>query len=151
MSNVTGWLAPPPHDSITPCVQKFADMTLQYQGETIWVPEAKFGDYIGSGTGEITGDTLSGDVKWSLFENEAPDVCDFTLTGTIRDADGIEHGFEILGYSEHEPGTRSWRLSAGIRFTARPPGAAYPAVGVVTGAFVTASRSHHYELFRNVP
>jgi len=130
-------------------LEKFADMTLQYQGETIWVPDTKFGAYIGSGTGEITGEALSGDVKWSLFENEAPDVCDFTLSGTILDAEGAAHEFEILGYSEHEPDTRTWRLSAGIRFTSRAPGAAYPAVGVVTGVFVTESRTHQYELFRN--
>lgn len=115
------------------------------------MPETKLGDYIGSGTGEIAGDVLLGDVKWSLFENEAPDVYDFALSGTIQDAAGEGHEFEILGYSAHEPDTRTWRLSAGIRFTSRVPGAPYPAVGVVTGVFVTESRSHHYELFRNSP
>ena len=130
-------------------LEKYADMELQYLGETIWVPETKLGTYIGSGNGTMTGDLLSGDVKWSLFENEAPDVCDFTLVGAVTDADGTEHGFEILGYSEHEPETRSWRLSAGIRFAAGDPDAAFPAVGVVTGAFHSESRTHRYELFRH--
>ncbi|MEP4379598.1 MAG: hypothetical protein ABJ215_09975 [Alphaproteobacteria bacterium] len=130
-------------------LEKFADMELRYLGETIWVPETKFGDYIGSGNGTITGDLLAGDIKWSLFENEAPDVCDFSIVGTITDEAAVAHGFEILGYSQHEPDTRTWRLSAGIRFTSRPNDAAYPAVGVVTGVFETASRTHRYELFRN--
>lgn len=137
---------------------KFADMKLQYQGETIWVPETKLGTYIGSGDGTVTGDVLSGSVKWSLFENQAPDVCDFTLVGTITaavgmggdtDGNGVEHAFEILGYSEHEPDTRTWRLSAGIRFTGAKGGTAFPVVGVVTGEFNSDSQTHHYELFRN--
>tara|TARA_R110002110_G_scaffold376568_2_gene586510 strand:- start:19843 stop:20244 length:402 start_codon:yes stop_codon:yes gene_type:complete len=130
-------------------LEKYADMELQYLGETIWVPETKLGTYIGSGNGTMTGDLLSGDVKWSLFENEAPDVCDFTLVGTVTDAGGTAHDFEILGYSEHEPETRSWRLSAGIRFAAGNADAAFPAVGVVTGAFHSESRTHRYELFRH--
>lgn len=130
-------------------LEKYADMALAYLGETIWVPDTKLGTYIGSGNGTMTGALLAGDVKWSLFENEAPDVCDFTLVGTVTDAGGATHGFEILGYSEHEPETRSWRLSAGIRFTAAKPGAAFPAVGIVTGAFYSESRTHHYVLFRH--
>ncbi|MBT4907207.1 MAG: hypothetical protein HOK98_14030 [Rhodospirillaceae bacterium] len=130
-------------------LEKFADMELQYLGETIWLPETKLGDYIGSGNGTITGDDLAGDVKWSLFENQAPDVCDFTLLGTINDAEGTEHGFEILGYSAHEPDTRTWRLSAGIRFASRMSGEKFPATGVVTGVFESESQTHRYELFRN--
>lgn len=134
-------------------LEKFADMTLQYRGESIWVPDTKFGDYIGAGDGQMTGELLSGRVKWTLFENQAPDICDFTLVGTITDADGTEHGFEILGYSEHEPDTRAWRLSAGIRFTPPEndgaPDPAYPVVGVVTGAFHSETQAHHYEIFRN--
>ncbi|MBT3400423.1 MAG: hypothetical protein HOL07_04395 [Rhodospirillaceae bacterium] len=141
-------------------LEKFADMELQYQGETIWVPETKLGTYIGSGTGTVTGEALSGSVTWSLFENQAPDVCDFTLVGTIREAGGVdgeadgsggEQAFEILGYSEHEPDTRTWRLSAGIRFTGVKARAAFPAVGIVTGVFDSESQAHHYELFRNSP
>jgi len=130
-------------------LEKYAVLELQYLGETIWVPETKLGTYIGSGNGTMTGDLLSGDVKWSLFENEAPDVCDFTLVGTVTDSDSTEHGFEILGYSEHEPGTRTWRLSAGIRFTAGLPDPAFPVVGVVTGAFHSESQTHRYDLFRH--
>jgi len=65
-------------------------MNLQYQGETIWVPETKLGTYIGSGDGTVAGEALSGNVKWSLFENQAPDVCDFTLVGTIAEAGGSD-------------------------------------------------------------
>ena len=147
-------------------LEKFAEMTLQYQGETIWVPETKLGTYIGSGDGTVTGEALSGSVKLSLFENQAPDVCDFTLVGTIAaavgtdggtdggtdtksDGNGAEYAFEVLGYSEHEPDTRTWRLSAGIRFTDVDGDAAFPAVGVVTGVFNSESQVHHYELFRN--
>jgi hypothetical protein len=71
-------------------LEKFADMNLQYQGETIWVPETKLGTYIGSGDGTVAGEALSGNVKWSLFENQAPDVCDFTLVGTIAEAGGSD-------------------------------------------------------------
>jgi hypothetical protein len=130
-------------------LEKFADMHLQYLGETIWVPETKLGDYIGSGNGTMTGAALSGEVKWSLFENQAPDVCDFTLVGTIHDADSAEISFEILGYSVHEPDTRTWRLSAGIRFTGGEGCDLLPATGIVTGVFESESQTHHYELFRN--
>ncbi len=33
-------------------LEKFADMELQYRGESIWIPEKKFGDYIGAGDDE---------------------------------------------------------------------------------------------------
>lgn len=130
-------------------LEKFADMALTYRGESIWVPDAKFGDYIGAGDGEITGDLLSGRVRWTLFENQAPDICDFSLVGTIIESGNTEHGFEILGYSEHEPETRTWRLSAGIRFVPGVANPAFPLVGVVTGAFHSDTQTHRYALFGN--
>ena len=137
-------------------LEKIADMELQYLGETIWVPNTKFGRYIGSGDGTVTGDGVagkgvSGTVKWSLFENERTDVCDVSLVGTIAVDDTGEIEFEILGHSRHDPDARTWRLSAGIRFMmadgAWPP-EPWPKTGVVTGLFETDHRRHRYALFR---
>ena len=145
-------------------LEKFADMELQYLGETIWVPETKLGRYIGSGEGTITGDAVAGTVRWSLFENERADVCDVSLVGTIEtavgadadgadsDADGAGIEFEILGHSRHDPAARTWRLSAGIRFMladGAPPPAPWPVTGIATGLFETAHRRHRYEIFRD--
>lgn len=72
-------------------------------------------------------------------------------TDAKSDGNGAEYAFEILGYSEYEPDARTWRLSAGICFTGAKACAAFPVVGIVTGAFSSESRTHHYELFRNTP
>lgn len=142
-------------------LEKIADMALQYRGESIWVPDTKFGDYIGAGDGTLTGTgtdgTPSGRVKWTLFENQRPDVCDFSLVGTITGEDGTEHPFEVLGFSQHEPDSRTWRLSGGIRFPnvekegAGSAAAGYPPTAVITGVFRSEGQSHHYEIFRQLP
>lgn len=133
-------------------LEKFADMELQYLGETIWVPDTKLGRYIGSGDGTVMGDGIARTIKWSLFENERTDVCDVSLVGTITDADGVDTEFEILGHSRHDPRARAWRLSAGIRFfmadDGNPP-PPWPATGIATGLFETEHRRHRYELFRH--
>ena len=112
-------------------LEKFADMELQYLGETIWVPETKLGRYIGSGEGTITGDAVAGTVRWSLFENERADVCDVSLVGTIETAVGADAD----GADSDADGA--------------PPPAPWPVTGIATGLFETAHRRHRYEIFRD--
>lgn len=81
--------------------------------------EGKPGHYIGGGVGTARGERVNGDVRWDLYEAQAPDRCDASFAGEITTEDGATVGFQTRGWL-HTPDASQphiWQTRSIVLFT----------------------------------
>ena len=76
-----------------------------------------YGEYLGSGTGEITG-KVNGSVVWDLYEEQSdPKLHRTQFVGRITSSDGSTLSFEATGYFIPRAGDEHyWDLTSAIYF-----------------------------------
>lgn len=125
-------------------------MQLLYTGKSAAEPAiGKIGKYLGSGSGHFEGSRVSGEVSWSLYENQSDQACDAYFTGQISPGDTDSIDFEMLGYFQRAAEADEWNLASGIRFR---PNSDFHAcfanlVGLVEGVFNMRDYRHDYRVF----
>ncbi|MCH7479090.1 MAG: hypothetical protein IIA14_13450 [SAR324 cluster bacterium] len=96
-------------------MKEFAKVYLKATGKRDNHPQGHF-PYIGSGEGTIEGDSISGKIDWTLFEDQSKAPCDANLIGTITTDDGATIEFEALGFFKQDGDSKMYTLTSGIRF-----------------------------------
>jgi hypothetical protein len=111
------------------------DAELAYVTEMAAVvsSEDREGEYIGSGGGQVTGERLSGTIRWSMFAADCAyllvragvdpgpgqHLCRVRPGGVIETNDGAQIRFDASGYGLRgaDPDRPSlWRLTAALQF-----------------------------------
>ena len=104
--------------SAVPNVEGVLAIKLEYQQnqrKNAPTPEPFFGDYLGSGTGRISGQ-LNGAVHWDLYEDQSrEDLHRVQLVGVVVKEDGSRVPFEGLGFYKSREGGY-WDLTASFSF-----------------------------------
>ena len=148
----------PPKDPVTTVVvdKRLVPLfraVLQYRSQAhqdaVVPPEAREGEYIGSGDGTATGDRLRGTVRWSLWAGDCvyplvrqgqniPDglhLCTMNPVGFIETPDGARIRFDGRGYGLRSP--ESYRTSLTMVFSTEDDRYAWltKVLGVMEGEF----------------
>jgi hypothetical protein len=149
-------------------MQHLFDADLEYVNEqAAEVPaENREGEYIGSGVGRVTGNTISGTIRWSMFAADcayllvraglqpgpSEDLCRVHPVGVIETADGARIRFDARGYGlrgadRSQP--HLWRLTAALQFATQ--GARYhwlnTVLGLWEGTFDERAGHAHYRAY----
>ena len=116
-----------------------------------------YGEYLGSGTGHISG-MVSGSVVWDLCEEQSDSKLHRTqFVGRITSSDGSTVSFETTGYFTPRPGDEHWDLTSAVYFS-DAKGAAYQELAhriglwqghldIRTDADAHTTYSHTYTLY----
>ena len=109
---------------------------LQYRSdmEVVVAAENREGELVGSGDGSVSGDLLSGTVRWSMYAGNCAYVfvragilpppgqhlCTVHPAGVIETSDGAEIWFDARGYGlrgadQSQP--HLWKLTMAVQFT----------------------------------
>lgn len=116
------------------------EASLQYQSdmEVVVSAETREGELIGSGDGCVTGDQLSGNVRWSMYAGNCAYVfvragvepppgqhlCTVHPAGVIKTSNGAEIWFDAKGYglrgADHGQ-SHLWMLTMAVQFTTTDP------------------------------
>ena len=109
---------------------------LQYQSdmEVVVSAETREGELVGSGNGSVSGDLLSGNVRWSMYAGNCAYVfvraglepppgqhlCTVHPAGVIETSDGAQIWFDARGYGlrgadQSQP--HLWGLTMALQFT----------------------------------
>ena len=102
---------------LVPLFRAVLQYRSQAQQDAVVPPEAREGEYIGSGDGTATGDRLRGTVRWSLWAGDCvyplvrqgqniPDglhLCTMNPVGFIETPDGARIRFDGRGYGLRSP------------------------------------------------
>jgi len=113
---------------LAPLFRAVLQYRSQAQQDAVIPPDAREGEYIGSGDGTATGDRLRGTVRWSLWAGncvyplvrkgqDIPDglhLCTMNPVGFIETPDGARIRFDGRGYGLRSP--ESYRTSMTLVF-----------------------------------
>jgi Protein of unknown function (DUF3237) len=121
-------------------MQHLFDADLEYvNDQAVEMPsDDREGEYIGSGIGRITGDRLSGTIRWSMFAVDCAyllvragiqpgpgeDLCRVHPGGVIETDDGVRIRFDARGYGLRGADRTQpylWRLTAALHFATTDP------------------------------
>jgi copper chaperone CopZ len=97
------------------------DVTFRYAADL--KPPAPLGEtdgrLVGSGTGSVTGQRLSGEIRWSNYERSIGEgVCALQIPAEIRTADGATIQLEALGHAlvPEKTHPNRWLTALTVRF-----------------------------------
>lgn len=137
----------------------------QAQQDAVIPPEAREGEYIGSGDGTATGDRLRGTVRWSLWAGNCayplvrkgqniPDalhLCTMNPAGFIETPDGARIRFDGRGYGLRSP--ESYRTSMTLVFGTEDARYAWltKVLGVMEGEFDEKAGRATWEVYVPAP
>lgn len=101
-------------------LERLFDAELVYRPRMAPIAASGEGRLIGSGDGAVTGEKLSGVIRWTLFEQPGELVCAMNPSVVIDTEDGAEVRVEGRGYARREGRyDRRWRVAATLRFDTR--------------------------------
>lgn len=80
------------------------------------------GEPVGSGSGVVSGDVVTGTVRWTLSEGVGPDACTMDLLAVVDTTDGAVVVARGQGLSRRtEPGSARWDVAGALRLTSDDP------------------------------
>ncbi len=120
----------------TSLLKPLFEARLQYQSdrEEVVSAETQEGELVGSGDGTVTGDALSGTVRWSMYAGNCAYVfvragleppagqhlCTVDPAGVIETVDGAQIWFDARGYGLRGADPSQpylWMVTMGVQFT----------------------------------
>ena len=137
-------------------MQQLFDADLEYDTDVAAVvpPEGREGEYIGSGGGRVTGERISGTIRWSMFAADCAyllvragvdpgpgeHLCRVHPCGLIETTDGARIQFDATGYGlrgAERDRPYLWRLTAALHFATEDARCRWlnTALGLWEGAF----------------
>jgi hypothetical protein len=126
------------------------DAELRYQPGMAPLAEEGDGALIGSGNGSISGPTLAGGLRWTLFEQPGALVCTMSPMLRIDTSDGAEIRAEGRGFAARaRPDESEWRVAATLRFHTDDARYAWldGALGLWEGEFDAATHRARYRAY----
>ena len=104
------------------------DVELQAtrQGDPVTSPEGRLGDFLGGGTGTVSGSMLNGDVRWDIYCDHNGEVqydCGNEIAGVIETDDGAEIAFSSLGWARVPDPSKPhrWTMAFAMKFETKAP------------------------------
>lgn len=150
---------------LAPLFRAVLQYRSQAQQDAVVPPEAREGEYIGSGDGTATGDRLRGTVRWSLWAGNCvyplvrqgqsiPDglhLCTMNPAGFIETPDGARIRFDGRGYGLRSP--ESYRTSMTLVFSTEDARYAWltKVLGVIEGEFDEKAGRATWEVYVPAP
>ena len=150
---------------LVPLFRAVLQYRSQAQRDAVVPPEAREGEYIGSGDGTATGDRLRGTVRWSLWAGNCvyplvrkgqniPDgmhLCTMNPVGFIETPDGARIRFDGRGYGLRSPET--YRTSLTMVFSTEDTRYAWltKVLGMMEGEFDEKAGRATWEVYVPAP
>jgi hypothetical protein len=93
------------------------DAELVYRSEMEPLTRAGEGELIGSGDGNVVGDSIAGALAWTLFEQPGKLSCAMNPVAVIETEDGARIRLEARGFARRsDEASRVWAVAATLRF-----------------------------------
>ena len=107
----------PMTDAASRHMRHLFDAELWYQdGMTPVVEVDERANLVGSGTGRFVGPRISGNLRWSNFEQVFADHRRLNVAGMIETDDGAEIRFDSQGFAVKPAGVGAWKVASAVRF-----------------------------------
>ncbi len=129
------------------------EVNLQYkQGlPPITSAEGRIGQYLGSGEGTVSGERLTGTVRWDLYEAVGETRCETNFAGVIETSDDVQIQFEAKGYGMVRDSSKpnKWTMVAALQFDTTDNAYAWlnNTIAVWDGEFDMETYRHHYQIY----
>ena len=98
------------------------DAELQHTGSVEISPTGPIdGKLVGGGAGKALGPLITGNLRWSLYENSTAAGCSMQLPGEIRTEDGALIQFEARGQGivPDDKAPSHWRVGGAFHFQSK--------------------------------
>lgn len=126
------------------------DAELEYQPGMEPLAEEGEGALVGSGDGTVSGPTIVGTLRWTLFEQPGELVCAMSPTLRIDTDDGAEINAHGRGFAARaRPEDSEWRVAATLRIQTDDANYAWlkGRLGLWEGEFDAASHRARYRAY----
>ncbi len=129
------------------------ELELQYRPElgARSSAEGRAGSYLGSGDGRAVGVSLTGRVRWDLYEDTGKGVCATNFVGFIETDDGARIDFETTGFGlvPDRSAPNRWTMNGAVRFATESGALRWlnSTLAVWQGEFDMSTGRHRYRVY----